>query len=143
MEPEPTTSLEVPIRDFIDTAIPVVRLGDPITQATEKYKASPRQVILVENDKGALAGVITDNDLTKLMGLDDKGTVDQIATTSQVVAIKEDAQLWQLLKIMNGDNPLHTKLDMIPVVDANQRPVGIVTRERLRSSLASAMLQQP
>jgi CBS domain-containing protein len=133
---------EVPIRDFIDIKVPKVRLSDRVTVATEIYNASPQHVILVEDETGALAGVITDNDLTKLVGLDDQATVAQLATTTQVVAIKEDSQLGQLLKIMNGDNPLNARLDMVPVVDGNHRPVGIVTRDRLKSSLTSTLVAQ-
>jgi CBS domain-containing protein len=133
---------DVPIRDFIDVKVPKVRLSDKVTVATEIYNASPQHVILVEDDTGALAGVITDNDLTKLMGLDDQATVAKLATTTQVVAIKEDSQLGQLLKIMNGENPLNTRLDMVPVVDANQRPVGIVTRDSLKTILTSTLVQQ-
>jgi CBS domain-containing protein len=133
---------EVPIQDFIDVKVPKVRLSDRVTVATEIYNASPQHVILVEDETGALAGIITDNDLTKLMGLDDQATVAQLATTTGVVAIKEGSQLGQLLRIMNGDNPLNARLDMVPVVDANQRPVGIVTRDSLKSSLTSTLVAQ-
>jgi CBS domain-containing protein len=130
---------EEPITNYISRGVASVQVTDPISVAIDRYKSSPYQVVLVTNPDGALTGLITDNDLTKLLGMDPKDPVDRIATTSDVVAINESAQLWQLLKIMNGENPRQTRFDVIPVVDSNKRPVGVVTRDNLHTVLPGAL----
>jgi hypothetical protein len=53
-----------------------------------------------------------------------------------VVAIANGAQLWQMLKIMNGENKSRKLVDTLPVVDKETKiPLGVIRRETLRESL--------
>ena len=127
----PTQNLEIPIQSLMTTA-PVVSIDDSIETALRVYENAPLKVLTVTKD-GKLAGLITASDMTKLYKLapDQNATVEKLATLGDVVAIKSNAQVWQLLKIMNGGNPRGQWLNEIPVVDEEFRPVGIVTREAL------------
>lgn len=132
---------ETPIDRFITRDVAVVRLNDPVTLAIEKYQASPNRAVLIEDQRGKLAGIITDDDLTKLLGASPDTPVEKIARTTDIVAIKKDALLGQLLAIMNSEkvNPIFRRL--VPVVDDRHQPIGIVYRENLRADIAETMLQ--
>jgi predicted transcriptional regulator len=53
----------------------------------------------------------------------------------ELIAVKQSAELWQLLKIMNGENSRHSRLDVVPVVAEDKSIVGYITREDLKSKM--------
>jgi CBS domain-containing protein len=132
---------EEPIDKFISRDVETVRLDDPVALAASKYNASPYRAVLVEDADGRLAGLITDDDLTKLLGIPENTPVRDIAT-SEVVAIKKDANMAQLFGIIKGHTPGGKPLKVVPVVDDNRHPVGIIYWEHLRADIAEAMLQK-
>jgi CBS domain-containing protein len=106
-----------------------------IKDTVDSVKTAPTgSVLVVDAGTQALSGIVTENDLSKLMG----GNVNSAAdlATKEVVAIKDNAQLWQMLKIINGDNILKRPLDYLPVVDAANKPVGVINRKDLQDRLA-------
>src|SRR5438132_7769237 len=99
-----TQNLEVPIQSLM-TTVPVVAIDDSIETALRVYENAPLKVLTVTKKDGTLAGLITPSDMTKLYKLepDPNATVEKLATPLEdLVAIKSNAQVWQLLKIMNG-----------------------------------------
>jgi CBS domain-containing protein len=130
-----TQNLEVPIQPLM-TTVPAVTVDDSVETAIRVFQSSPLKILTVTKD-GKLAGMITANDMTKLyeLGPTQGAKVSQLATLENVVAIKSNAEVWQLLKIMNGGNPRGQWLNEIPVVDNEFRPVGIVTRDALVRNL--------
>lgn len=107
----------------------------PINVAVTALKATPSgSVLLVDSGTHQLSGIITSGDLTKLAEENQPKTAAALAT-QEVIAIRDNAQLWQLLKIMNGDNPRHQTLDYLPVVDDSNKPVGIIKREQLLNQI--------
>ena len=109
-----------------------MKATDDIKVVAEKFRNTPHRTVLVADpttDK--LAGLITSKDLTKLAEKS-SGVAKDIASSGNVVAIRNDAQVWQLLKIMNGENALGRPLDTLPVVDADGKPQGVVKRDTLR-----------
>ncbi len=135
------TIYDTPITDFISRGVETVKLTDPVKLAAQRYKSSPLQILLATNDDGRLAGVITDNDLTKLLDMKPDQEVRELATTHDVVAIRPDTELWQLLKIINGENARNMPLNAIPVVDEEKRPIGVVTRDSLRRLLPKTLAE--
>ena len=133
---------ETPIEKFITRDVGVVRLNDPVTVAIEKYKSSPYHAVLIEDQSGKLVGLLTDGDLTKLLGASPESAVEAIATTGEIVAIKKEANLGQLLTIMNSEGTSPIARRLIPVVDDQHHPIGIVIRENLRADIAETMLQK-
>jgi CBS domain-containing protein len=130
---------ETPIEKFISKDVEVVGLDDPIKLVIDKYRSSRYRAVLLKDQQDRLAGIITDNDLTNLLGASPDSPVAQIATSGDIVAIRKDANLGQLLAIMN--EPTRPR-QIIPVVDDQNHPVGIVSRESLRGDIAEELLQR-
>ena len=128
---------KTPIEKFISKDVEVARLSDPISLVIDRYRSSRYRAVLLKDQEGRLAGLITDNDLTNLLGASPDSPVEKIATTSEIVAIRKDANLGQLLAIMNEPTPPR---QIIPVVDDQNHPVGIVSRESLRGDIAETLL---
>ena len=127
--------LESGITQFVVRDVVKVDNTASVDVALEKFKATPYGAVLVtDSATQALSGIITGTDLTKLRQSTSPQTAGDLAST-EVVAIRQDAQMWQLLKIMNGENALRRQLDSLPVVDNEGKPVGIIKRERLLGRL--------
>jgi len=128
--------LQTGIAPFVTREVPTVENGSTLETTLASFKAAPSgSVLVVDAGTHALSGIITGSDLTKLGRSNQPQTAEDLAT-QEVVAVRENAQLWQLLKIMNGENALHRLLDSVPVVDEAGKPIGIVKRDRLASRLA-------
>ena len=127
-------SLESGIAPFVMRNVPNIENTSTVDVAVANYNATPSgSVLIVDSGTHMLSGIITGSDLTKLRH---SKTAEDLATMVGVVAIKENAQLWQLLKIMNGENALNRPLNSLPVVDVAGKPVGVVQREQLVRRLA-------
>lgn len=130
-------SLESGIAPFVMRNVPKIENTSSIDVAVASYNATPSgSVLIVDSGTHMLSGIITGSDLTKLRQSKSPEKAEDLATMVGVVAIKENAQLWQLLKIMNGENALHRPLNSLPVVDVAGKPVGVVQREQLVRRLA-------
>jgi len=124
--------LESGIAPFVMRDVPKIENTASIDVAVASLNATPSgSVLVVDSGTHALSGIITDSDLTKLRQGKTPEKAEDLATLVDVVAIRESAQLWQLLKMMNGENALHRSLNSLPVVDAAGKPVGVVQREQL------------
>lgn len=122
--------LHSPVTEFISRSYSNVLEDAPLESALQAYKDSPTRSVLVMQPGGTkLRGLITDDDLTKL-GSRDHGfkNAKDIATTSDIIAIRDNAELGQLIKILNGGNRLKRRLEVVPVVDGEQNVVGLATR---------------
>lgn len=129
-------ALQSGIAPFVDRKVPSIESTSSIETTITSFRAAPSgSVLLYDSGTRALSGIITGSDFTKLRQDNPPAKAEDLATT-EVVAIRDTAQLWQLLKIMNGENALNRPLDSLPVVDADSRPVGIVTRDCLMKRLA-------
>jgi predicted transcriptional regulator len=126
--------LESEITPYVTTGVPTVQTDSSIDDTIDKMASSEFGIVfLVNSTDGKLLGTITYEDLTKLK--DNRARNASELATRKVVAIRKNAQLWQLLKIINGENSLCEQLDSLPVVDADSKPVGIVQRAKLISKL--------
>ncbi|MBI2510649.1 MAG: CBS domain-containing protein [Opitutae bacterium] len=134
--------LQSGIAKFISADVPTVNIDAPVQEAVDALKNSPYGAVYAVSADRKLAGVITSCDMIKL-GTSDATRpkkVSELATTTKIVGIRDDAELWQLLKIMNGENSINKRLDRIPVVSADKKIVGVVDRRALRSALETVQV---
>ena len=83
---------------------------------------------LVVDEEGVLAGIFTDGDLRRSLERHPdlmERTVDDFMVPDPV-RIGSGELVVEALKIMRGDNPKKRKLDEIPVVDRDGKPLGIL-----------------
>ena len=128
--------LESGIAPFVVRDVPQVENTASLDATLASFRATPSgSVLVVDSGTRALSGIITGSDLTKLGQKNQVQNAEELAT-HEIVAIRDSAQLWQLLKIMNGENALRRPLNSLPVVDADGKPVGVIKREQLVGRLA-------
>jgi CBS domain-containing protein len=119
-----TTLLQVPTVTPDTPALEVVNLLDGESQR-----------VVVLDERGAPAGVISDRDLLPLLG--DKGARKARELTAaalmrtDIPAIQEDASIEQALSLM-----VELRRKRLPVVDGNGRYLGMLSREELLRILA-------
>jgi arabinose-5-phosphate isomerase len=103
----------------------VTRTTDTIRQMLESTKAVKRHgAVMVVDDKGRLSGIITDADLRRLIAdrgpeALDKKTADVM--TANCKRIRADALAAEATAIFHK-----FRIDELPVVDAQDRPVGLI-----------------
>lgn len=105
--------------------LPLANVGDTIGQLLDKTGDVKRHgaVMLVDED-GRLAGIITDADLRRLMAENGRSVFELKAgdvMTSPCKKIRADALAAEATAIFHK-----YRIDDLPVVDADDRPVGII-----------------
>ena len=143
MEPNEQTPEYVyttPIRPFIDYNVPILEEDAPLNEALAALgRSAGRTVLLKKPNSRQLAGIITNADLSKLERLspDDmkSKTAKDLATTSGVVGVRHDAMLWQLLRLINGENTFKRPFNQVPVLDADKQVIGLIAREPLNRKM--------
>jgi len=134
--------LQSGIKSYVQASVPMIGVDATTQEAVDALKASGYGTVYTVTPEKKLAGVITFCDLEKLSTTDalrPKSAKD-LSTDTRVVAIRENAELWQLLKIMNGENAANKRFERIPVVDSDKRLVGVVDRSSLRSALETVQI---
>jgi CBS domain-containing protein len=124
------------ITDFL-TRVPTVPENATKDEAVSKIGSSPLGVVLVVESPQSerVTGIITRSDLARLSRQPPPTRAIDLATDKDVVGIRSDAKLWQLLRIINGDNKRNQILNQVPVVDNNGRALGVVSRDSLRAMM--------
>jgi arabinose-5-phosphate isomerase len=112
-------------------AVPLIRLGAPMSEAIVEMSAKGFGCVAVTDDSGKLAGVITDGDLRRHMRADLlQAPVDEIMTASPKV-VRPDQLASEALQLINS-----SKITALIVVESD-RPVGIVNfHDLLRAGVA-------
>lgn len=142
----PEALLKTGIDSYMDTnvAASVIKETEPLQTALEALRKSPGRLLYTTTEAGALSGVISQMDLVRLTGEGDRPqTAAALATKEKVVGVRRNAELWQLLKILNGENAQKKSFDQLPILDSENKPVGIVSRNALREALGKIQLQGP
>ena len=124
------------ITDFL-TAVPTVPQNADRDEAIARLGSSPLGVVLVVESPQSqrVTGIITKSDLIKLTNSPPPAKARDLVTSEGVVGIRSDAKLWQLLRIINGDNKRNMILNQVPVVDHEGNALGVVTRDSLRERI--------
>ena len=134
--------LQQGIRDFIDRKAPTIKTSASITDLQKAF-ADPHDAqmgsVYAVDDNGLLSGKITLGAVNTLNtpGAKRPATAGEMASKDGLVAVNVDAELWQLLRIMNGENSTNKKLDQIPIVDSSKKFIGVVERDQLSSALST------
>ena len=91
-----------------------------------QLSASPSEMVEIVNDQGKLVGVATKTSVMK--GLLDHGKTAKIeqAMYKDFTSITDDKTVEDAIQLMN-----EKKIDKLPVVDAEGKIVGIVSRKEL------------
>jgi len=105
--------------------LPIVEIADTIERLLEKTGGIKRHgaVMVVGND-GELAGIITDGDLRRLMTKNGRkafGFKAGDVMTADCKRIRADALAAEATAIFHK-----YRIDELPVVDADNRPVGLI-----------------
>lgn len=110
------------IRDVMHpgAALPLIARGALMSEAIVEMSAKGFGCVAVTDPDGKLAGVITDGDLRRHMGVDLlQATVDEVMTASPKT-VRPDQLVSEALQLLNA-----AKITALIVVDM-ERPVGIV-----------------
>lgn len=105
--------------------LPIAEAGDTIRQLLEKTGDVKRHgAVMVVDKKGGLEGIITDGDLRRLITKHGKDAFDLRAgeiMTAGCKRIRADALAAEATAIFHK-----YRIDELPVVDENDKPVGII-----------------
>jgi CBS-domain-containing membrane protein len=124
------------IRPFIDYGVPILDEEASLSDALAALgRSANRTVLLRKADTRQLAGIITNCDLAKMEKLGtDLGAkkAKDIATTSPgVLGVRDDAMLWELLQLINGQNSYKRPFNQVPVLDEMKQIVGLISKDDL------------
>jgi len=130
---------------------------DAIKKNLEGPPHSPGLVVL--DDRGKYAGVLTIDDLMKELGRlyrdacdkpGKKDWVDAFFSQCELAGIKKIAEIMSGKRLSLGASDsfeksceliLYKKLHLLAVVDENSKPVGIITRRKVLTELAPRMFK--
>ncbi|KPL24736.1 MAG: hypothetical protein AMJ75_02925 [Phycisphaerae bacterium SM1_79] len=107
--------------------LPVARVGDTIEEMLERtsdLKVKRHGAVMVVDTDGKLAGIITDADLRRLMTRDGPRAFESRVgdvMTADCKKIRADALASEATAIFHK-----YRIDELPVVDADNRPVGLI-----------------
>jgi arabinose-5-phosphate isomerase len=105
--------------------LPIAGVGDTVGELLEKTKDVKRHgAVMVVDGKGKLAGILTDGDLRRLMTRQGSAAPAMKAgdvMTAGCKRIRVDALAAEATAIFHK-----YRIDELPVVDANDKPVGMI-----------------
>ncbi|HEX8911623.1 MAG TPA: CBS domain-containing protein [Humisphaera sp.] len=141
--PEAEQVLNAPVRQFMCGVSPV-RDAERAWTAMDLVAASPEGAVAVVGADGRLRGIVTGRDVARAAR---RGTTGGAAAglvgSLRTVAVRDEARLGDAIRILNGRNALRRPLTVVPVVDAADRPVGLVHRDRLMRRLIALDVRVP
>ncbi len=111
------------VRDVMHAAdrIPRIGIGAAMADAIVEMTGKRFGCVCVEDGEGRLAGLITDGDLRRHMGPDLLNTTVRSVMTPAPMTVGPDRLAVQALALLN-----EKRRSVMPVVDADGRPIGIV-----------------
>ena len=123
---------DVPVEQLMSTELVTIALGAPAADAAKRMLETEVSSILVVDDDGRLAGLITATDFVSLVRRnepDDETPVEAFMTTD-VVTVSPDDSVEELA------SPTDRGYTHLPVVDANSQLVGMVSTTDLTAYLS-------
>jgi CBS domain-containing protein len=133
------TFLSSGISPFVEINVPRVRLNASLTALGEAYRNTKSKSVLLTNSKGLLAGILDDNAISRMSSFPNPATATafDLLPKEPIVAVKTDAQMWEVLKVMNGENG-GQRVDVLPVVAEDGTAIGVISRSNLEQKVATA-----
>lgn len=105
--------------------LPIAQTGDTVTEVLDKTRNVKRHgAVMVVDEKGILAGVITDADLRRLITRTGRASLELKAgdvMTADCKKIRIDALAAEATAIFHKH-----RIDELPVIDDSGRPVGLI-----------------
>ncbi len=105
--------------------LPIADMDDPVHRMLDKTRDVKRHgAVMIVGADGRLAGIITDADLRRLVSSDGPAALDRKAgdvMTADCKRIRVDALASEATAIFHK-----YRIDELPVVDADDRPVGLI-----------------
>lgn len=105
--------------------LPIAKVNDTVKQLLEKTADVKRHgAVMVVNEQGKLAGIITDADLRRFMTEHEADSFDLKAgdiMTAKCKKIRADSLAAEATALFHK-----YRIDELPVVDASDRPVGLI-----------------
>ena len=141
-ESKPMQTLQVHQMEAVSRSrLVIVTLQTPLLVAAQSLGKTQIGLVVVCDANGALAGVISKTDIVRQIGTCVGGacrTLAQELMTSAVVTCQPSDLLHTVLIQMQALGLVH-----MPVVDADQRPTGVVNaRDALRALVADGEFEQ-
>lgn len=106
-------------------ALPIALATDTVAEVLAKTSEVKRHgAVMLNDDQGALAGIVTDADLRRLMAEKGKEAFDVKAyevMTAECKSIRVDALAAEATALFHK-----YRIDELPVVDSENRPVGLI-----------------
>ncbi|MCE5186990.1 MAG: KpsF/GutQ family sugar-phosphate isomerase [Planctomycetaceae bacterium] len=106
-------------------SLPLARTSDTLSQMLDKNAASKRHgAVMVTDDRGCLAGIITDADFRRTVAAHGTGAFSMACSevmTPNCKRIGEDELAAEAMAIFHK-----YRIDDLPVVDAGDKPVGMI-----------------
>lgn len=125
------------VGELMAAPVAVIDAGRPIAEAARTMADRRVSSLLVVDDSGRLHGILTERDILRLVAAG-PGGLDRLvdaAMTVPVQAIEADAPLYRALARMARLGVRH-----LPVVDDDDRPIGILTSGALLKQRAALAL---
>jgi CBS domain-containing protein len=127
--------LSASVASFARTDIPRIAPTASLDDVGKAYRSTSLNCLfVVEPTTGKLLGILDDNAISRISSVKGETAADllKIANTGPLIAVPSDAQMWEALKVMNGENSEARRYDSLPVVDATSHlPLGVITRNDL------------
>jgi arabinose-5-phosphate isomerase len=105
--------------------LPVAKVSDTIEQMLQKTSGIKRHgAVMIVDESGKLAGIVTDADLRRLITKEGEAAFELKAAdimTADCKRIRADALASEATAIFHK-----YRIDELPVVDADNRPVGLI-----------------
>ena len=111
------------VRDIMhaDARIPTIAVDATMAEAIVEMTGKRFGCVCVQDGEGRLAGLITDGDLRRHMGPDLMNTTVRAVMTPAPMTVGPDGLAVQALALLNDK-----RRSVLPVVDADGRPIGIL-----------------
>lgn len=124
-----------PVTEFMEPRYSRVVNSDPAQKAVQALLEDPDHVVIVTDDEFKFTGMIDEQAIKQKF--DEHKTAKDLATTDRdkLVGVRARAKLGQLLRLMSGENKLKRPVSNVPVLDEQDRVVGLVNRDRLDKKL--------
>lgn len=110
---------------FVDRGIPVINVKDTMRSLLDVITKPNLGGAMVVNDEGELIGIVTDGDLRRAI-LNEANVLDakiERIMTKDPIRIRAGSLALEALKLME-ERP--SPISVLPVVDENQKPVGLL-----------------
>ena len=123
-------------RDVMSTKLVTVKVGATVRDAAAAMSGRNVGSVLVLDEEGRLAGILTERDLVHLVarGVDPSTRVEEVMTRKLITA-KPDEPLISVFCKMIKNNIRH-----VPVVDEEGRPLGIVSMRDIVNAEAAGVV---